>query len=385
MTVETKIQQPGTSLKYEVDLRGAELVALARAQNDSEAPFSKIIGNSIKLGLIVLADAPIYVRRNGIDRRVVLTPQQDVDEFGFTTIDPDAALEELGITLKSMIDPATDVKDLLESWSREKPVHESRDLKLQDMAQREVRRAAMSLIDRFGRYFTDEQLLKLERIHEGVAVVQNLTKHISNLSSILDIPKIQIPDQIMRFVCAIHGSVSLPFVAIVFDEAHLKSRRIERRKSKIDRSQTITHESVHIIGDGNMPMLLDEVATDDFADQINGQNSHSRERMTIGFRYIWDIWQWIKGQVDEETLLSAYTQPAVVEMTVDDKTDKVVSSRYLDHPFHDQMRDLLGEGRDGQPKWDEVIDLIGHKKGRQAYELMFPSRNKWEQFTRYLG
>lgn len=314
---------------------------------------------------------------DGKKKKLILGPRVTDDKESVSISDLKDEFESAELGMTDILSPAEDARFVLANtyYRNGKNAEQTKDSALLDRSRQMVRDASDKILARFGKYLSSEQRVTLNLLDQGVNVIPKLKDTDVDLSSFLDnslLPRILQP--FIRTIVDLHGEVSNPYIAVNFDEDYLKSSVKQEKKI-----HTAVHEALHVIGSNNLPMLLDEAITDDLADEALGYSSNSQNRMGESFKYVCKIWQRIKAKSSIDLIIAAYAQPAIIRKTVDTRSKETISLEYLDQPFHDQMREIFG--KDGESfRWDLALGLIDNKKGREAYNCLFPGEKKMRRF-----
>ncbi len=263
------------------------------------------------------------------------------------------------------LNPATDATALFHALQEASPKVEQSPSELQQRARQCVEQAATAIQDHFGERLTEEQMLQLSQIADGVVVVRNLDTISANLS----FSDLQLPSWAQIFFKLIidaHGLVWKPYQAIAFDE-----KLFATSQTPAWQQHATTHELLHVLSENHLPMLLNEAATDFYAAKVVGNIVDASNRMSANYRFVCQLWEEIVTEVGEDVAFDGYREVSTTQETIRGK--RVTETRFFGHPLHQQLQKKLGKTGTGKFVWDEVLDLLEQKKGKRALYL-FRSR-----------
>jgi len=274
-------------------------------------------------------------------------------EQSIPTVTVDELARKYGI---GSILPHEDVKQLSADLGNFGILLERSPEEFQEAAVQLTRRAADEIIARFGNRLDQDKHTLLAKIHEGVVVVKNLINLVPDIKSVLDLPTmpkidVGIIEVSLKPIADVQGMVIKPYHAVLLDESTLSPK-----VSQDEQLSIVTHETWHVISDNNLPMLLDEAATDKLTERTWQSPGRSRYRMLWNYWIAYGVWQFVERITGEDAALQAYLEPGVIEETLDPSTEAVITTRIIDLDLHDRMREKLGNN------WDRVIEATKKKR-----------------------
>lgn len=323
---------------------------------------------ALKLGLVASKpEVQLFVRDANGDHPIQLFPNENTEANDPHIFDIDKYLAESGLDYVSIMQPNQHAAGLI------KELH-YRDGKPLMLAQEETQRQAQALIANIAKILetsfpsriNDRMSFKLKHIHEGVVVIQDLTSVVPMLHDILDLPRAyRFLEPVLRMYADVNGMVAKPYTAIILNDS-----LFSRFRSAPDRQHAAAHETLHVICEGNLPMLLDEAATDYFADRVLNIHSNSDQRMSGAYVKVSQIWRWIVSRIGEDLSWQGYAEPAVGKILVRKSDKRSISFEYVSSPFHDSLKEILGEDTQGRIKWNLIMELIANKQVDNAFKLL---------------
>ncbi|NTV30377.1 hypothetical protein HGA91_00150 [candidate division WWE3 bacterium] len=273
----------------------------------------------------------------------------------------DEIASELGIDFDAA-DPAKDLERLICHLVEVRKVELQKSAEeIQIEAQRRVYLAAEQIAERLQGRLTKRHRRILAQIHLGVLVVDDLNGLTSDPHERLDLPDRLLeglPGQIIRerLIVTVHGMVIRPYLALVLRASVLKHP---------DGDTTIIHEIMHLLGENNLPMLLNEAATDRYVVTVRRVDHQPESRMTLGYRLAYYCWNTVATVAGTQRVWEAYTDEALVE-EVKDQHGHWIKKRLVGHPFHDYMRERMKRPQ----LWDQFLIHVTKKQMIRAYLII---------------
>lgn len=297
----------------------------------------------------------------------------EVPTFDYLTL-----LDSSGFRLEDVINPKADAEYLFRSLQEDgKPILARSDSDYQIKGMDLTKRACGLILDRYGDNLSPDQACKLERLPEGVVVVDSLNPLIKDITEAIDLSpttrmilKALKKPPISRILKAnikfeVEGGTNKDLNSLI-----LLKGIVDGNKEK--GLHTTTHEILHVISDGTLPQMLNEAATDLYAEAAIGESVGSEHRMTGGFRDAVEMWVNISRILGEQVTLEAYLEPSVVKKVIDPDSKKVVSSRLMGPTIHEIMYAELGEDKSGRSNWEKLLQLMEDKRISSSFDVLVP-------------
>lgn len=271
----------------------------------------------------------------------------------------------VGLPVSSFIHPERDKREIMArlNYANGQPLQVSHP-DIQRAGSELVRSVAMGIERTFDTHLSPVHKAQLQAIPQGVTVVKRMRDLIADPTTFADMSPATAQDVNVHW--DIHGLVVSPFNALFLDEDFITDPHI----SDDEKKHTAAHETHHVLGQNNLPMLLDEAATDDFAQASTGFDVGSQYRMGKNFRIACHAWQHIKQRAGDNLAWQGYTEPACIRQTCDIRTQRVIASQFVGHPFHDHMRAELGTSIWRVNRWDRVLELTDQKRMVEADAIL---------------
>lgn len=357
----------------------------------------KIMESALSLGLLFAKyeldeskdnETKLYFKHDeNLERVKIFAKSEDeFDEDGVPTFQLGSNQPDI-IDLEPTIDPSSDLNSLLRNYSFDRGKHYvlGTDPTQLEQVQQIAQISAANIQRRFKNYLNPSALLKLDKIHEGTAVIKNLNEKDQDILSNINLPYYLKPlltaifwlaDKTIgiKLISKTNGLKVQDYDAVLLDEGVFDRGNIPH---------IVTHEILHNIGENNLPELLNEAATDIYADRANDTDTHPENRLMTNFGRVFEIWKWIEQTAGEEVAFEAYLEPACIELTYHKEPFKIVSERFVGLKLHEIMREKLGQDSKGRERWDRAIDLIRANKIHAAYDIFFP-RSFARRITDYI-
>lgn len=165
----------------------------------------------------------------------------------------------------------------------------------------------------------------------------------------------------------VNGLVVRPLQAIILNEGQF----VKPEKDK-NLTQTAAHEILHVLAENSLPMLLDEAATDIYAERALDMSVNSQMRMGANFRLACELWHVIEKSVGSDIAFSAYMEPSLIKEVRRKPSDKIVERQFIDHPLHNILREQLGRYKSDKYTWDVILNLVEQKRVNEALKLFNP-------------
>ena len=323
--------------------------------DDSER--QKLFQVSLKLGFLITFDKDhkYYFRRGKDITRIQIGALGDriVDEEGIPYLDFN---EFLNSEIESAINPEQD-KDYLVGELKYndstpiQPAPQSIHNEARDLVTEAVDKVEKLLPSRI----EPEIKIILKKAKEGVLVVKEL-------------PRTEAPSSEIISKLELRGAVIRPYNVILLDEDIFTNEEY----TTAEKLHTVTHEVLHLISDSNLPNLLDEAATDVYAQRATGVDVDAKNLSGINHRLAYDLWHYLERKAGEVAAWQSYMEPAVFRVVRDKDTKKEVARSYTGLKLHDHMRQILDGKPVGESKWDTVLELIQVERILPATDLIYP-------------
>lgn len=341
--------------------------AIGQTAVDLDKDPNDIMRSIFKFGLLVdkvgkTENGGIFISKGEIETPVTLDTATALPIHGEprNSILPD-------LTDITVIDPQADVAEVfpyLQVLSHNEI--QKADNKLQQQARTLSDSLAEDVVEQFDNVLSPEQRIKLERILEGVVVVRNLKRFIKNPYDLTDLT-VRLPkwtQGLVQVSIDVSGLVVRPYHAMFLDETIFNQQSLDPD----NRNEIIRHEMFHTLSNNNLPMLLNEAATDIYAAADN-PDSTAAKRMTGNFASTHKLWQEVTKIVGPEVAFSGYSESSLIEYTLYAHNQHVIKKSYLGHPLHKMMQDQLGVDKHGNSYWDVILALVDKKEGKKAFSL----------------
>ncbi len=293
---------------------------------------------------------------------------QKSDEDGVPFFNTDEFLYPF---IQGVINPQQDSRYLVDNYkySDGTPIQLAPQA-IQDQSKDLVAEAAEKVRKLFPGSIPPQYQIKLERAKNGVVVVKDLSRIGDHT---LHLPKIigalyWLLDK--SFKIETYGANIKPYDAIMLDEGVFTNNKISPAK----RLETATHETLHLISDNNLPSLLNEGATDTYAQRAIGIDVNARNRATGDIRLGYDLWNYLEKQVGAAIVWQAYLDPSSFRVVRDKDTLEEIKRNYTGLKLHDLMRELLDGKPVGESRWDQALELMNDGNMLKATDLIYPLR-----------
>lgn len=264
--------------------------------------------------------------------------------------EPDGQLARLAtspLDFSPITSPAGDAATLAS-----KPVYQdkiSSDQNLQTTAVSLVTTAAQRIQERFGHRLESKHHLLLEHIQEGVLVINNQAEIVKSNGMII--------------TTTIEGEVVKPYNAVLLNGNQLQKEQLPQEENY----HTAAHEVWHVLGENNLPELLNEALTDVLAERTIDYPAR-QTRLGKSFRLAFKLLRQVEKITGADEVLQAYLNSPYIKVTVDLET-RTTTETFVDLPLHQHMRQILGRDKQGNDHWNQILDLIAARKLPEAYGL----------------
>lgn len=285
----------------------------------------------------------------------------------------DDKFEELkkatGIDLLSeVVTPRQDLEAIQQDFQARGIPLRVADSHIQDEARRLTQVASGRVIASYGWAMEDAQKARVQRLDQGVLVVDSLKGAVDDWADKIGFPKMGLfaGRKVRGLISGIIAAFTQPDGLSVDGTTTLllQKRIFSPNVSESRRMQLVGREVLHVAGDSYLPIMLYEAMTDTLAARAISASEQTAYAMrgrnfTMAFKSL----ELIRSAAGSGRFLSAYFEPPMVEW-------RNQGFRFLAHPLHDFMRQDMGMDEEGRSHWDKFMHLAFQNRMIDAYSVL---------------